>query len=101
MRIDEPLKPGRLYTRLFPKQSIYREISPRFIPILAGQSNLGYTDEEQPAIQVFIENLRLENGGSLPKIDYISSYSGDCNTCIIGFINEGEFSPKWFKAKYK
>ena len=91
----------RLYTRLFPKKRIYREISPKFIPILAGQSNAGYLIHEQFAIDSFIENLRGENGGSLPTIENIGSYSCETECCVISFWNEGEYSPEWFQAKFK
>lgn len=97
-RIDTPIKSDRLYTRLFPKKRIYREISPKFIPILAGQSNAGYLIHEQIAIDSFIENLRGENGGSLPTIESIGSYSRESETCVITFINEGDHCTKWFET---
>ena len=93
-------KSDRLYTRLFPKKRIYREISPKFIPILSGQSNAGYPEHEQRAIDSFMENLRGENGGLIPTIESIGSYSCETECCIISFINEGEHSPAWFRAKY-
>jgi|TARA_B110000914_G_scaffold199468_1_gene190542 hypothetical protein len=98
-RIDTHIKSDRLYTRLFPKKRIYRDISPKFIPILAGQSTAGYLMHEQTAISSFIENLRGENGGSLPAIESIGSYSCESETCVVTFTNEGDYCPKWFKAK--
>ena len=91
----------RLYTRLFPKKRIYREISPKFIPILAGQSNAGYPEHEQRAIESFMENLRGENGGLIPTIENIGSYSCETETCVVSFWNEGEHSPKWFDTKWR
>ena len=98
-RIDTPIKSDRLYTRLFPKKRIYREISPKFIPILAGQSNAGYSIHEQIAIASFIDNLQGENGGSLPTIESIGSYSRESEACVITFINEGDHCAKWFEDK--
>ena len=98
-RIDTPIKSDRLYTRLFPKKRIYREISPKFIPILAGQSNAGYSIHEQIAIARFIDNLQGENGGSLPTIESIGSYSRESEACVITFINEGDHCAKWFEDK--
>ena len=95
---SRPITRDRFYTKLFPKKRIYREISPKFIPVLAGQSNAGYPDHERGAISSFIENLRGENGGSLPSIESIGSYSCESETCVITFTNEGDYCAKWFET---
>jgi len=95
-KISRPIKKTRNYTKLFPKISIYREMDPKYIPCLGGQSIAGYSPEEREDLYWFLEDLREENGGTLPKISSIGSYSGEAKVCLVSFINEGEFSPAWF-----
>lgn len=94
--IHRPIKKTREYTNLFPKVKIYREMDPKYIPSLGGQSIAGYTPEEQEALHWFLEDLRIENGGTLPKIDFIGSYSGTAKVCLVSFINQGDFSREYF-----
>jgi len=96
-KISRPIKKTRDYTKLFPKMKIYREMDPKYIPILAGQNPLGYGEAMQEPISIFLKELKDENGGTLPTISSIGSYSMTMKVCLVSFINEGEFSPSYFK----
>ena len=91
----------RIYSRLFPKNNIYREINPTFIPILSGQNPSGYGDEFQDEIEDLLVNLKSENSGTLPHIVEIGSYSSSTGMCIVCFKNTGKYSPKWFADRVK
>jgi|TARA_R110000737_G_scaffold174150_2_gene199580 hypothetical protein len=92
------VKSTRTYTRLFPKTSIYREMNPKYIPLLAGQNPLGYGKAMQELISMFLMALKDENGGTLPTITSIGSYSATAGTCLVSFKNEGPDSPSSFKS---
>jgi hypothetical protein len=99
-KIYTPHKSTRDYTRLFPKVSIYRDMDPKYIPILRFQNPLGYGEAMQEPIQKFLDDLLEENGGMMPKITNIGSYSETTGRCLVTFECEGEFSPEWFAKKY-
>jgi len=100
-KIHTPIKPSRDYTRLFPKASIYREMDPKYIPILRFQNPLGYGEAMQEPIQKFLDDLVQENGGLMPRIYSIGSYSATTGRCVVTFECEGEFSKKWWAKKAK
>ena len=97
--ICRQVKPDRVYTKLFPKTSIFRDMDPKYIPLLAGQNPLGYGLAMQETISRFIKDLKDENGGTLPTISNIGSYSMSVGTCLVAFKNEGPFSAKHFNTK--
>lgn len=90
--ICRPIKSDRTYTKLFPKVAIYREMNPKYIPLLAGQNPSGYGEAMQEPISLFIKELKDENGGTLPTITSIGSYSMTAGVCLVTFKNEGPFS---------
>jgi hypothetical protein len=96
--ICRPIKSDRTYTRLFPKTSIYREMDPKYIPVLRFQNPLGYGEAMQEPIKVFLDELVRENGGTLPTITSIGSYSATAGTCLVSFKNEGADSPSSFNT---
>ena len=98
-KISTPFRETRNHTFLFPKVNIYREMDPKYIPLLNGQNPLGYGDDMQEPISIFLKELKDENGGSLPKIDFIGSYSETTGRCLISFINQGDFSREYFTKK--
>ena len=91
-------KSSRDYTRLFPKVTIYREMDPKYIPVLSSNP-LGYGEAMQEPIQKFLDDLLEENGGLMPRIYSIGSYSATTGRCLVTFECEGEFSKKWFAKK--
>ena len=94
--ICRPIKSDRTYTRLFPKTSIYREMNPKYIPLLGGTNPLGYGEAMQELISMFLMALKDENGGTLPTITSIGSYSMTAGVCLVTFKNEGPHSPSSF-----
>jgi hypothetical protein len=100
-KIYTPHKSSRDYTRLFPKVTIYRDMDPKYIPILRYQSPLGYGEAMQKPIEEFLHELVKENGGMMPRIKNIGSYSATTGRCLVSFECEGEFSKKWFAKKYQ
>jgi hypothetical protein len=91
-------KSSRDYTRLFPKVTIYREMDPKYIPVLSSNP-LGYGEAMQEPINKFLQELVQENGGLLPRIKDIGSYSATTGRCLVSFKNEGPYSPEWFAKK--
>ena len=91
-------KSSRDYTRLFPKVTIYREMDPKYIPVLSSNP-LGYGEAMQEPIEKFLQELMQENGGLLPRIKGIGSYSASTGRCLVSFKNEGPYSPEWFAKK--
>ena len=73
-------------------------MNPKYIPCLGGQSIAGYSPEEREDLHWFLEDLREENGGTLPTITSIGSYSATAGTCLVSFKNEGPDSPASFKS---
>lgn len=100
-RIYQEVLTNRLYSRLFPKNNIYRDMDPMFIPILSGQNPLGYGDKFQEEIEDLLVKLKAENGGVLPVVTEIGSYSNSTGRCVVCFENTGKFSPKWFADRVK
>jgi len=97
-KIHTPITSTKNYTRLFPKVTIYREMDPKYIPVLSSNP-LGYGEAMQEPINKFLQELVQENGGLLPRIKDIGSYSATTGRCLVSFKNEGPYSPEWFAKK--
>ena len=97
-KIHTPITSTKNYTRLFPKVTIYREMDPKYIPVLSSNP-LGYGEAMQEPIQKFLDDLLEENGGLMPRIYSIGSYSATTGRCLVTFECEGEFSKKWWAKK--
>lgn len=74
-------------------------MNPKYIPILGGTNPLGYGEAMQKPIEEFLDDLVQENGGLMPRIYSIGSYSATTGRCLVTFECKGEFSKKWFNRK--